>query len=115
MRKATVKRVSKETSISATLLIEGTGKYDISTGIRFLDHMLELVTKHGGFDLTLKATGDLDIDQHHTVEDVGIVLGEVFKKALGKCAAPQQPKLTTQKYRSVMVLAACSLPAAPLS
>ena len=84
MRKATVKRVSKETSISATLLIEGTGKYDISTGIRFLDHMLELVTKHGGFDLTLKATGDLDIDQHHTVEDVGIVLGEVFKKALGK-------------------------------
>jgi imidazoleglycerol-phosphate dehydratase len=83
-RKATVKRVSKETSISATLLIEGTGKYDISTGIRFLDHMLELVTKHGGFDLTLKATGDLDIDQHHTVEDVGIVLGEVFKKALGK-------------------------------
>jgi len=84
MRKATVKRVSKETSISATLLLEGTGKYDISTGIRFLDHMLELVTKHGGFDLTLKATGDLDIDQHHTVEDVGIVLGEVFKKALGK-------------------------------
>jgi imidazoleglycerol-phosphate dehydratase len=84
LRKATVKRVSKETSISATLLIEGTGKYDISTGIRFLDHMLELVTKHGGFDLTLKATGDLDIDQHHTVEDVGIVLGEVFKKALGK-------------------------------
>ena len=84
MRKATVKRVSKETSISATLLIEGTGRYDISTGIRFLDHMLELVTKHGGFDLTLKATGDLDIDQHHTVEDVGIVLGEVFKKALGK-------------------------------
>jgi len=66
------------------LLIEGTGRYDISTGIRFLDHMLELVTKHGGFDLTLKATGDLDIDQHHTVEDVGIVLGEVFKKALGK-------------------------------
>lgn len=84
VRKATVKRVSKETSISATLLIEGTGKYDVSTGIRFLDHMLELVTKHGGFDLTLKATGDLDIDQHHTVEDVGIVLGEVFKKALGK-------------------------------
>jgi imidazoleglycerol-phosphate dehydratase len=84
LRKATVKRVSKETSISATLLIEGTGKYDISTGIRFLDHMLELVAKHGGFDLTLKATGDLDIDQHHTVEDVGIVLGEVFKKALGK-------------------------------
>jgi imidazoleglycerol-phosphate dehydratase len=84
MRKATVKRVSKETNISASLVIEGKGVYDISTGIRFLDHMLELMAKHGGFDLTLKAVGDLDIDQHHTVEDVGIVLGEVFKKALGK-------------------------------
>jgi imidazoleglycerol-phosphate dehydratase len=84
MRKSTVKRVTKETSITATLVIEGKGRYDINTGIRFLDHMLELVTKHGGFDLSITAKGDLDIDQHHTVEDVGIVLGELFKKALGK-------------------------------
>ena len=84
MRKSTVKRVTKETSITASLVIEGKGRYDINTGIRFLDHMLELFAKHGGFDLSIVAKGDLDIDQHHTVEDVGIVLGELFKKALGK-------------------------------
>ena len=84
MRKATVKRVTKETQITASLVIEGKGLYDIDTGIRFLDHMLELFAKHGGFDLTVRAVGDLDIDQHHTVEDIGIVLGELFKKALGK-------------------------------
>lgn len=84
MRKATVKRVTKETQITASLVIEGKGRYDIETGIRFLDHMLELFAKHGGFDLTVRAVGDLDIDQHHTVEDIGIVLGELFKKALGK-------------------------------
>ena len=72
-----------ETRITASLKIEGLGRYNISTGIRFFDHMLELFTKHGGFDLTLKCDGDLDVDQHHTVEDVGIVLGELFAKALG--------------------------------
>ena len=64
-------------------MIDGKGRYDISTGIRFFDHMLELFTRHGGFDLTLKAKGDLDVDQHHTVEDVGITLGETVLKALG--------------------------------
>jgi imidazoleglycerol-phosphate dehydratase len=83
MRRAAIKRDSKETQISGTLHIEGHGKYQISTGIRFFDHMLELFTKHGGFDLTLTAKGDLDVDQHHTVEDVGIVLGQLFAKALG--------------------------------
>lgn len=83
MRTATVKRVTKETQIEAKLTIEGKGRYEVSTGIRFFDHMLELFTKHGGFDLQLKATGDLDVDQHHTVEDVGIALGELFKKAIG--------------------------------
>jgi imidazoleglycerol-phosphate dehydratase len=83
MREATVERNTKETQISAELRIEGTGIYEISTGIRFLDHMLELFTKHGGFDLKFKATGDLDVDQHHTVEDAGIVLGDLFSKALG--------------------------------
>ena len=83
MRTATVRRDTKETRISGALKIEGRGKYEISTGIRFLDHMLELFARHGGFDLTLRADGDLDVDQHHTVEDVGIVLGQLFSKALG--------------------------------
>jgi imidazoleglycerol-phosphate dehydratase len=83
MRKASIERNTKETRIKASLKIEGLGVYNISTGIRFFDHMLELFTKHGGFDLTLKCEGDLDVDQHHTVEDVGIVLGELFKEALG--------------------------------
>ena len=83
MRKASVERNTKETRIEASLKIEGQGRYNISTGIRFLDHMLELFTKHGGFDLTLKCDGDLDVDQHHSVEDAGIVLGELFAKALG--------------------------------
>jgi imidazoleglycerol-phosphate dehydratase len=83
IRRATVERNTKETQICGSLGIEGRGRYDIFTGIRFLDHMLELFTKHGGFDLALKAQGDLDVDQHHTVEDVGIVLGQLFARALG--------------------------------
>ena len=83
MRKASIQRDTKETQIRGSLTLEGHGKYDISTGIRFFDHMLELFTKHGGFDLKLTAKGDLDVDQHHTVEDVGIVLGQLFAKALG--------------------------------
>ena len=83
MRSANLTRNTKETQITATLHIDGHGKYDIATGIRFFDHMLELFTKHGGFDLMLKATGDLDVDQHHTVEDAGIVLGQLFAQALG--------------------------------
>ena len=83
VRKALVERVTKETQIRGSLTIDGQGTYDISTGIRFFDHMLELFAKHGGFDLKLQAKGDLDIDQHHTVEDVGIALGQLFSKALG--------------------------------
>ena len=83
MRKASIQRDTKETQIRGSLTIEGQGAYQISTGIRFFDHMLELFTKHGGFDLKLVAKGDLDVDQHHTVEDVGIVLGQLFAKALG--------------------------------
>ncbi|HTM50039.1 MAG TPA: imidazoleglycerol-phosphate dehydratase HisB [Bryobacteraceae bacterium] len=84
MRSASLQRDTKETRIGGRLRIEGRGRYDISTGIRFFDHMLELFTKHGGFDLELKAEGDLDVDQHHTVEDVGIALGQLFSKALGE-------------------------------
>jgi imidazoleglycerol-phosphate dehydratase len=83
MRKATIQRTTKETDIRITLTIDGRGRHQISTGIRFFDHMLELLAHHGGFDLKLKARGDLDVDQHHTVEDVGIVLGQAFEKALG--------------------------------
>jgi imidazoleglycerol-phosphate dehydratase len=83
VRKAIVHRKTAETEIHINLNIEGRGKYKVSTGIRFFDHMLELFTRHGGFDLTLTARGDLDVDQHHTVEDVGIALGEVFDHALG--------------------------------
>ena len=83
MREAVTERNTRETQITASLRIEGTGKYRISTGIRFLDHMLELFSKHGAFDIELTARGDLDVDQHHTVEDTGIVLGDLFAKALG--------------------------------
>jgi imidazoleglycerol-phosphate dehydratase len=83
MRRTRLRRKTTETDIRLSLTLEGRGRYDISTGIRFLDHMLELLSRHGGFDLTLKADGDLDVDQHHTVEDIGIALGEAFDRALG--------------------------------
>lgn len=83
MRRARLHRHTNETDIRVSLTIEGGGKGKISTGIRFLDHMLELVARHGAFDLTLECKGDLDVDQHHTVEDVGIALGEAFTQALG--------------------------------
>jgi len=83
VRRATIKRVTTETAIVLRLEVDGRGRYDVRTGIRFLDHMLELFARHGGFDLTVRATGDLDVDQHHTVEDLGIALGEAVSKALG--------------------------------
>ena len=83
LRKAAIHRQTTETDIRVRLNIDGQGRYRISTGIRFLDHMLELFTRHGGFDLEIRARGDLDVDQHHTVEDIGIALGEAFRKALG--------------------------------
>jgi imidazoleglycerol-phosphate dehydratase len=83
MRKARIQRITNETRVDLTLNIDGRGQYQVATGIRFFDHMLELFARHGGFDLRLRAEGDLDVDQHHTVEDVGIALGEAFDKALG--------------------------------
>lgn len=83
MRRGNIRRITKETQIQMSLSIEGRGRHQVSTGIRFFDHMLELLALHGGFDLKLKAQGDLEVDQHHTVEDVGIVLGQAFDKALG--------------------------------
>jgi imidazoleglycerol-phosphate dehydratase len=78
-----LERITTETQIALALNIDGTGIYKVETGIRFFDHMLELFTRHGGFDLALACRGDLDVDQHHTVEDVGIALGEAFDRALG--------------------------------
>ena len=83
MRKVTLERNTAETQIKLSLNVDGRGTYKIATGIRFLDHMLDLFARHGGFDLQLTCNGDLDVDQHHTVEDVGIALGEAFDRALG--------------------------------
>ena len=83
VRRAEIQRKTAETAIHLKLTIEGQGRYRVSTGIRFFDHMLELFARHGAFDLDLQCRGDLDVDQHHTVEDVGIALGEAFDRALG--------------------------------
>jgi len=83
MRRATINRKTTETRIALRLSLDGKGRYDVHSGIRFLDHMLELVARHGAFDLKLVADGDLDVDQHHTVEDIGIALGEAVSTALG--------------------------------
>ena len=84
MRKATVKRKTKETDISVSVDLDGSGRGEIATGVGFFDHMLEQLARHGMLDLTIKAKGDLHIDQHHTTEDVGIVLGQAVKQALGE-------------------------------
>jgi imidazoleglycerol-phosphate dehydratase len=83
VRRALIERNTTETQIRLELAIDGQGRFSNRTGIRFLDHMLDLVARHGGFDLEVAATGDLDVDQHHTVEDVGIALGEAVRQALG--------------------------------
>jgi imidazoleglycerol-phosphate dehydratase len=83
VRRAVIDRRTTETQIALKLRLDGAGRYRVRTGVRFLDHMLELFARHGAFDLDLAATGDLDVDQHHTVEDVGIALGEAVSQALG--------------------------------
>lgn len=83
MRKATLRRTTGETDISITLTIDGTGRFEGTSGIGFFDHMLHLFARHSGMDMSLTCQGDLDVDNHHTIEDIGITLGEVFEKALG--------------------------------
>ena len=83
MRRGVINRRTSETRVRIRLNLDGRGRYEVQTGIRFLDHMLELVARHGAFDLTIEAAGDLDVDQHHTVEDVGIALGEAVSAAVG--------------------------------
>jgi imidazoleglycerol-phosphate dehydratase len=84
VRRAVIDRHTTETQISLAIALDGKGRYQVRTGIRFLDHMLELFARHGAFTLKIDARGDLDVDQHHTVEDVGIILGQAFAKGLGK-------------------------------
>lgn len=83
MRKATLRRTTVETDISISLTIDGTGRFEGTSGIGFFDHMLHLLARHSGMDISLTCQGDLDVDNHHTIEDIGITLGEVFEKALG--------------------------------
>jgi imidazoleglycerol-phosphate dehydratase len=83
MRRGVIDRQTTETQIALSITLDGKGRYQVHSGIRFLDHMLELVARHGAFDLRIDAKGDLDVDQHHTVEDLGIALGEAVSKALG--------------------------------
>ncbi len=83
MRKALIDRKTAETHVTVALTLEGRGRFENRTGVRFLDHMLDLVARHGAFDLSVKAAGDLDVDQHHTVEDIGIALGQAVDQALG--------------------------------
>jgi imidazoleglycerol-phosphate dehydratase len=83
MRKANLRRTTKETDVRIRVNLDGHGRARVSTGIRFFDHMLEQIARHGGLDLQIRARGDLDVDQHHTVEDVGIAFGEAVKQALG--------------------------------
>ncbi len=85
-RSASVERKTKETEINVQLVIDGSGEYEVDTGIAFFDHMLESFTRHGLFDLRLTAKGDLEVDTHHTIEDVGITLGQAFREALGTAA-----------------------------
>ena len=82
-RRASVSRHTKETKIELEVTVDGAGRYDVATGVPFLNHMLELFTRHGFFDLQVRATGDVDVDDHHTVEDVGLALGEALREALG--------------------------------
>lgn len=96
MRSASLSRKTGETDISVAISLDGTGKADIATGVSFFDHMLDLLCRHGLFDLTVKAKGDTHIDDHHTVEDVGIVLGQAFLKAL-------DDKKGITRYASVMM------------
>ena len=113
MRSASIERNTKETRIAGALKIEGRGRYEISTGVRFLDHMLELFSKHGGFDLKLRVEGDLDVDQHHTVEDAGIVLGQLFAQALGDRKGINRAGYFVQPMDETLAVAAVDLGGRP--
>lgn len=108
-RKAELKRKTSETDISVSLELDGKGKYEVKTGIGFFDHMLEGFTKHGSFDLKLTANGDLNVDNHHTVEDVGIVLGSAIRQALGDKECINRYASFIQPMDDALVLVAVDL------
>jgi len=112
-RVARVSRVTAETRIALRLALDGRGQYDVRTGIRFLDHMLELVARHGAFDLRVRADGDLDVDQHHTVEDVGIALGEAVDRALGRRAGINRAGYFLMPMDEALAVAAIDLSGRP--
>ena len=113
MRKADVERKTKETSVSVRLALDGQGKAKIETGIGFLDHMLDLLARHSGIDLTVAAKGDLRVDDHHLVEDVGIVLGQALKEALGKKAGVARYGAATIPMDESLVMCAIDLGGRP--
>jgi imidazoleglycerol-phosphate dehydratase len=112
-RTASLQRKTAETDVRARLNLDGRGRYAISTGIRFLDHMVELFARHGGFDLELQAKGDLDVDQHHTVEDIGIVLGLAVKQALGSKKGINRAGYFVMPMDETLALAAIDLSGRP--
>jgi len=114
-RSATIHRKTAETDIRLRLVLDGRGKSRIQTGIRFFDHMLDLVARHGAFDLEIKARGDLDVDQHHTVEDVGIVLGEAVRDALGSKKGILRAGYFLMPMDETLAAAAIDLSGRPLS
>jgi imidazoleglycerol-phosphate dehydratase len=115
LRRARISRNTAETRIALALTLEGRGRYDIRTGIRFFDHMLELFTRHGGFDLTLTCDGDLDVDQHHTVEDVGIALGEAVREAIGNKRGINRAGYFVMPMDETLAVAAIDLSGRPAS
>jgi imidazoleglycerol-phosphate dehydratase len=114
-RGAVIDRHTAETQIKIVLSIDGKGRYDNRTGIRFLDHMLDLVARHGGFDLKVAASGDLDVDQHHTVEDTGIALGEAFAAALGTKRGINRAGYFVMPMDETLAVAAIDLSGRPYS
>jgi imidazoleglycerol-phosphate dehydratase len=114
-RLAVIDRRTAETQIKLSLSIDGKGRFDNRTGIRFLDHMLDLVARHGGFDLTVKAAGDLDVDQHHTVEDVGIALGEAVLSAVGNKRGINRAGYFVMPMDETLAVAAIDLSGRPIA
>ena len=114
-RRAVIDRRTAETEITLSLSIDGKGRFDNRTGIRFLDHMLDLVARHGGFDLTVKAAGDLDVDQHHTVEDVGIALGEAVLTAIGNKRGINRAGYFVMPMDETLAVAAIDLSGRPIA
>jgi len=112
-RRATIHRQTTETDIRVSLNIDGRGRYQVSTGIRFLDHLLELFARHGGFDLSIEAHGDLDVDQHHTVEDLGLVLGQTLREALGDKKGINRAGYFVMPMDETLALAAIDLSGRP--